>query len=274
MKIKNISRITTFTIRDELHSRSFYILAAISVFFVLMIRGCFNADMVVNNQKLDSVTVGWTASMAAFHIISAAGILIGILLSMRVFHKDRDNGMTVVILSKPIKRIEYICGKIAGVWLLSYGLIFLLHLTVYLIMLFKTGGRINWFIPASLLVSVNVLFSVISVLLFSLIMPDTIAALSAIAIALVSYISDSIYAASKTEVVKSFLEQINHQELSVALWRVVWPKIAALQYFATSLIKNENFYVLGPLHPVFNVLIFCAIAFILLYWKFLKEEIK
>ncbi len=274
MKIKNILRIAAFTLRDELHSRSFYLLAAISVLFVLMIRGCFNADMVVNDQKLDSLTIGWTASMVAFHFISAVGVLIGILMAMRVFHRDRDNGMVVAILSKPIKRIEYLIGKIAGVWILSYALVFLLHLTVYIIMIVKTGGRINWFIPASFLISINVLFSVISVLLFSLIMPDIIAALSAMAIAAVSYVSDSIFAASKTEAIKSLMEQIQHQELPVALWRIIWPKIAALQFFATSLIKDENFYVLGPLHPAFNVLIFSVVAFFLLYWRYSKEEIK
>jgi len=274
MKIKNVYRIAAFTVRDELHSRSFFLLAAISVLFVLMIRGCFNADMVVNDQKLDSLTIGWTASMAAFHVISAAGVLIGILLAMRVFHRDKDNGMTVAILSKPIKRIEYIAGKIFGVWILSYALVFLLHLTVYLIMFYKTGGRINWFIPASFLISLNVLFSVITVLLFSLLMPDIIAALSAMAIAVVSYISDSIFAASKTEFVKSLMEQIQQSELSVALWRIIWPKIAALQFFATSLIKDETFYVLGPLHPVFNILIFCVIAFCLLYWRYSREEIR
>ncbi len=274
MKIKNVCRIAAFTVRDELHSRSFFLLAAVSVLFVLMIRGCFNADMVVNDQKLDSLTIGWTASMAAFHAISAAGVLIGILLAMRVFHRDRDNGMVVAILSKPINRIEYITGKIAGVWTLSYALVFLLHLTVYLIMIFKTGGRINWFIPASFLISLNVLFSVISVLLFSLIMPDIIAALSAMAIAVVSYVSDSLFAVSKTELVKSLMEQVHQGELSVALWRIIWPKIAALQFFATSLIKDENFYVLGPIHPVFNILIFCVIAFFLLCWRYSKEEIR
>lgn len=274
MNFNNLYRITAFTVRDELHSRSFYILAAVSVLFVLMLRGCFNADMVVNDQKLDSTTIGWTASMAAFHIISGAGILIGMLLAMRVFIRDRDNGMTVAVLSKPVKRIEYVTGKVLGVWFLSYGLVFLLHLTVYIIMLVKTGGRINLFLPASLLISLNVLFSINLVLFFSLTMPDIIAVLLGLGIAIISYVSDSIYAVSKTELVKSLMEQMQKQELHTSLWRIVWPKIAALQYYATSLIKNDVFYVLGPVHPVINVLLFCFVSFALLYWKFSKEEIK
>lgn len=274
MNLNHIYRITIFTLKDELHSRSFYILSAISVLFVLMLRGCFNADMTINNQKMDAATIGWTASMAAFHIISAAGILIGVLLSMRVFQRDNDNGMTVAILSKPIKRIDYIAGKVAGVWLLSFGLVLLLHLTVYTIMLIKTGGAINWFIPASFLISINVLLSILLVLLFSLMMPDVVAALLGIVIAVVSFISDSIYAASKTELVKSLMQQMQQSELPVSLWRIIWPKMAALQYYATSLIKDEQFYVLGSVHPVFNVLLFCVLTFALLYIKYSTEEVK
>lgn len=274
MNLKYVYRLTFFTIRDELHSRSFYILMAISFFFVLMLRGCFNSEMTVNNQKLDPATIGWNASMIAFHIISGASILIGILLAMRVFHRDKDSGMMVAVLSKPVKRVEYITGKVLGVWILSYSMAFVLLMTVYIIMIIKTGGAINFFLPASLLISLNVLFAVIIVMLCSLLMPDIIAAVLGIAIIIISYISDSIYAISKTELVKSFMEQIQQGEMQVALWRVIWPKIASLQFFATSLIKDEAFSFPGPVHPVFNVVLFCVAAFIFLFWKFSKEEIR
>jgi len=267
-------KIAKFTIDDELHFRSFYVLAGVSVLFVFMLRGCYKSTMVLNGQQLDTLTIGWKASLAAFHVISAAGILFGILLGMRVFKRDSENGMTVSILSKPVNRIDYIIGKIAGVWMLSYGLTFLLHLTVYIIMLVNTGGRIHMFFPASLITGINILLVILLVMLFSLIMPDVIAALSSFVIVVVSFLSDSLYAASKTEIIKSMLEQIQNSELTVALWRILWPKIAASQYYASSLIDNGQSYYPGPVNPVVNVVLFCTIVLGLIYWRFSLEEIR
>ena len=139
--MKNFLRITAFTVSDELHYRSFYILAIVSVFFVFMLRGCFTSDVLVNGQRIDAATVGWHTSVAAFHIIAAAGVLVGTLLAMRTFRRDRENGMTTAIMSKPVGRLQYVAGKTAGVWLLSYGLTFILHLAVYILMIIKFIGR-------------------------------------------------------------------------------------------------------------------------------------
>ena len=115
-KLRNLIHTALFTINDELHYRSFYILTIISVLFVIMLRGCFSSDMFVNGQRVDSVTMGWHASLWAFHLISAAGVLIAVLLSMRVFRRDRENGMAVSVLSKPVSRIQYVSGKITGIF--------------------------------------------------------------------------------------------------------------------------------------------------------------
>ena len=272
--MRNFLRVTAFTISDELHYRSFYVLAIISVLFILMLRGCFNSDMMVNGQRIDAATVGWHTSIAAFHLIAAAGVLVGTLLAMRTFRRDHENGMTSTIMSKPVSRIQYIAGKTAGVWVLSYGLTFILHLVVYILMILNTGGRIEWYLPASLLISLNILFAVTAVSLFSLIMPDVIAALLGIVIGFVSFISDSLYAATQTTVVQSMMQQIQHGAGEVSMWRIIWPKLTGLQYFATSLIQNTGYHSLGPLHPAINVVIYCVLAFALLAWRFEREEIK
>ena len=273
MNISRILRIALFTLRDELQYKSFYVLAIIAILFVLLLRGCFSSDVVVNNEHVDAVTVGWHASLVAFHIIAGAGVLFGLLLGMRVMKRDKDNGMLVSILSRPVSRMEYVTGKIMGIWVLASGLTFLLHMTVYIIMLINTGGRITFFIPASLLISLNVLFAVVVVVLFSLLMPDVIAALLGIFISVVSFISDSLYAVMQTQVAKSVMEQLQRGETHVAVWRVIWPKIAGLQYFATSLIQDVPFVVLGPVNPVFNVLLYTGLSMLLLYWRFMNEEV-
>lgn len=274
MQLMQTFRISVFTIKDELHYRSFYIMAIIAVLMVLMMRGCFSSDVVVNDQRLDPVTIGYHASIIAFHLVTAAGTLIGILLAMRVLKRDSDNGMQIAIMSRPVSRFQYAIAKVAGTWLLSYGLTFILHLTIYIIMWINTGGRIPLFMAASLLTSLNVLFGVTGVLFFSLIMPDVIAALLGITIIFISFISDSFYAVSQTEIGRSIMEQIQQGEFSIALWRILWPKAAALQYYASSLIQNDTFVYAGSVHPVVNIFVYCLTGFVFLSMRFYKEEIR
>lgn len=271
MDFRNFLIVTRFTIQDELHNKSFYVLTAVSMLFVFLLRGCFHSNYVVNGQQVDSTTIGYNVSIIAFNIIASSGMLIAVLLAMRVLKRDKDNGMVVTILSKSVRRIEYISGKIAGVWALAYCLTFILHTTVYIIMLLNTGGRIPFFLPASFVTSVNVLFAVTIVMLFSMVMPDVIAAISTIAIAFVSLTSDSIYAVSKNPSVQSMIGQ---QDMHVPLWRIIWPKLAALQFFSTSLIKETSFQQFGPVHPILNIALYCVFGFALLYLRFTKKDLQ
>jgi len=271
-KLRNLLHTALFTVTDELHYRSFYILTIISVLFVFMLRGCFSSDMFVNWQRVDSVTMGWHASLWAFHLISAAGVLIAVLLSMRVFRRDRENGMAVSVLSKPVSRIQYVSGKIAGIFLLSYGFTFILHFSVYLIMLFNTGGHITWFLPASMIVALNIFFAVVSVSFFTFLMPDVIAALLGIGIAVISFAMDSFYALAQSQAARSIIGM--QEEIKTSLWVKLWPKLTALQYYATSLIQDTVFRSSSPVHPALNVALYSAIFYLFLVWRFDREEIS
>ena len=276
MHIKNFLIVTRFTIFDELHNKSFYVLTAISILFVLLLKGCFHSNMEVNGQEVNATTIGYNASIIAFNVIASAGVLIAVLLAMRVFRRDVEDGMAITILSKPVNRIEYVTGKIAGVWMLSYGLTFILHVAVYIIMLVNTGGRIPLFLPASLVTSVNVLFAVVLVMLFSMIMPDVIAALSTLAVAAVSLVSDSVSAIAQNPTVQSMINQ-HGQQSSFSLPHIislVWPKLIALQFFSTSLIKETPFQSTGLMHPLLNVTLYSVVICIVLCWRFSKEELQ
>lgn len=268
MDIRNFLTVTRFTIQDELHNRSFYFFTVVAVLFVLLLRGCFGSNMNVNGQNLNSTTVGYYTSIVAFNIIAAAGALVGVLLAMRLLRRDRDDGMVSAILSKPVNRIEYMAGKVAGIWVIAYAFTFVLHLTVYIIMLVHTGGRIPFFIPASLLTSINVLFAVIVVMLLSCILPDVMAALVTIGIAAISLATDSFAALSGA---------VSIQSSSASIWHyvgVAWPKIVALQFYTTTLIKETEFHSTNVIHPVFNVIIYCIAGCALLFWKFSREELQ
>ncbi len=273
MKLRNLLLCTWYTILDELHHKSFYILTVIAIGFTWLLRGCFSGNYTVNGEQIDKVTVGWHASLIGFNIIAFGGILMAILLSMRALLRDREDGALVMIMSKPVKRIEYLISKIFGLWVLSYGLIFILHTSVYIIMLLNTGGGIVWFFPASLLLSINILVIICIVMLLTLFVPDVVAALIGIVIAVGSLIIDSVYTASQTELAKNIMQQVGTPQQQAWWGWIVWPKIAALQYFATSLIKQSDYYVLGPLHPVVNISIYILACFALTVVVFNKRDI-
>ncbi len=272
--LKKVRTIIGATVADEMHHKSVYVLGGLAVLFIFMLRGCFDNDVTLNGQRLDGATIGWHASLIAFHLIAAAGIVVGILLGMRTMTRDAESGTMVAILARPVRRIDYLIGKVVGVWLLAYGCTFVLHLTVYLIMLFKTGGRITLFIPCSLIVSLNVLFAVTAVLLLSRVVPDIVAALIGGAIWIVGYLSDAAYVAAQNESVRSILRQMPYGDQSVALWRIFWPKMTALQFYAASLIKDVPWHSPGPVHPAVNMAAFCVLAFLLLWIRFSREEIR
>jgi len=268
-----IAIITGSTLNDELHHKSLYFLSLLALFFVLTLRGCFDNSVMVNGKELDGPTIGYHASMAAFHIIAIFGIIIGILISMRVLKRDKTDGTMAVLLSRPVRRIEYLTGKIAGVWIIAYGMTFMLHLAVYLIMLIKSGGRIVFFMPASFIVSLNILFIIVMVMLLSQYLPDIAAGLLAAGVVLIGYISDALLMIMGNGAVLGIFGQMNQNGgNAVALWRILWPKMAALQFYAVSLIKDTPLSMHG-VHPALNVSAFVAVAFVMLWWSFFREEI-
>lgn len=271
--LRRIRIVTLFTLQDELHHKSFYLLLIIALFFVVTLRGCFNNDVIVNGEHLDGATIGWHASMVAFQIIASMGIIIGILLSMRVLRRDLESGTTVAVLTKPFRRTEYLAGKIVGVWILSYGMTFLLHFAVYLLMLIKTGGRIPFFLPASLLLSPNILLMIGITIGFSFIVPEVVAALLGGAVWLIGFISDSVMVATKTALGKTLLEQIHNTNQHTDFWRVAWPKMSALQFFAVSLIKGQVSPVMVS-YPLLNVVGYLVIAMVFIWWRFRQEEVR
>jgi ABC-type transport system involved in multi-copper enzyme maturation permease subunit len=273
LKLRNLLICTWYTILDELHHKSFYVLTIIAIGFTWLLKGCFTGNYTVNGEQINKVTIGWNASLIGFNIIAFGGVLTAILLSMRAFLRDRDDGSAVMILSKPVNRMEYLVSKVIGLWILSYGLIFILHTSVYIIMLINTGGGIVWYYPASLILSLNMLAIICIVMLCTLFLPDVLSAILGIVIAVGSLIIDLVYSASQTEIAQNIMRQVDTTERSASWVWVAWPKISALQLYATSLIKQSDFHALGPLHPVVNILIYIVISFVITAVVFNRRDV-
>ncbi|MGD0275031.1 MAG: ABC transporter permease subunit [Syntrophales bacterium] len=272
-----IVKIAKYTMADEVRHKSFIVMFIICAAFVLLIRGCYKGDYMVNGQWLDAETIAWNISKAAFNIIAAGVMFIAALLSMRIFKRDRDEGMQACILSKPIDRWQYVTGKLLGLWALLVLFMFLLHGIIFFIALMNTKAVIPEYLIASLVCSVNLLFMILAVFLLSLLLPDVVAFLCVMGIGIGSFVAESIYSLSHSQMMQTMMQQAdNHSESGLTWWKVIyylWPKLSGTQHWASSLIGNEASQGFGPVHPLINILLYCFILGCLLFRRFRKEDI-
>ena len=272
-----ITRITKYTIIDEVRHKSFVIMFVICAICVFLIRGCFQGNYMVNGHNLDAGTVVRALSKVTFHVIGAGVMVIAALLSMRIFRRDRNEGMQSCVLSKPIARWQYVTGKVLGLWALSVLFMFILHGIVFLITSINLKVFMPEYLAASLLCSVNLLFVVIAMLLLSLLMPDIVAFLCVLGVGIVGFVADGIAAASHSQIAQAIVMQSgSHSQSDLAWWKVVyflWPKLLGVQQLASSLIESESLHGFGPIYPLINVLFYCLILGALLFKRFKGEDI-
>ncbi len=268
--MRNFFTVTKYTVIDILNQKSFFVLLAVCIGFVMLLRGCYKGNYMVNGKEIDSLTVAWNASIVAFHVIAAGVLLIAAILSMGMFRRDREDGTLIYMMSKPLHRTAYALGRVCGLWLVSFGFMAVLHGSIFIITLMSAGGTMPGYLTASLVCSVNVFFMVGAVCLFSLFMPDFMAAVTGLGIAGIGYISDSVYQLTQSKLVQAAM---GNSAPSVSWWRVAWPKVASLQYFAASLIDKSSFHTMGFIHPFVMMLVWCGIVIAALVYAFKTREL-
>ncbi|MHC1698025.1 MAG: ABC transporter permease [Geobacteraceae bacterium] len=272
-----ITRIAKFTLTDEVRQKSFLILFVFCALCVFLLRGCYHGNYMVNGQTLDAETVVKALSKVTFHVIGAGVMVITALLAMRIFRRDRNEGLHSCVLSKPIARWQYLTGKIIGLWVLSLLFMFILHGVIFLITSINLQIVMLDYLVASLLCAINLLFVVLAVLLLSLLMPEIVAFLCVLGVGAVGFVADGIAAVSQSQIVLAITQQPGSGPQSeVTWWKVVyfvWPKLLGVQQSATSLLGNEPFTGFGSLYPFLNVLVYCLILCVLLFWRFRKEDL-
>jgi ABC-type transport system involved in multi-copper enzyme maturation permease subunit len=265
----DLLKISLVTIKDQMRQKSFYLLLAIAVLFILLIRSCYHGDYSVNGKTVDSVTLAWHASLFVFHFIAAAMFLMTSMLSMSIFSRDSDDGSMVMFLSHSVARWQYVLGRIFGIWILSTAFMFILHLTIFLIVLFNTGGMVSGYLTASLLCSVNLLFAIVLTCLLSFYLPNFIAAIFTLCIIGISYISDGAHQAMQSELVRSIVSGDTH----ISLWRIIYPKVYMFQYYASTLIGNNEAEGMGPMYTWLNVALYTVILAAAVLWSFNRKEV-
>jgi ABC-type transport system involved in multi-copper enzyme maturation permease subunit len=271
MKMNNIIKIAVYTLRDQMRHKSVYVLLGFSILFIWMIRGCFDAGYTMNGKTVDTAAVAWQVSKIVFHLITAGMILMGTLLSMKIFSRDHEDGSLVLFLSRSVFRWQYVLGRITGTWILCLIFMFLLHLTIFVTAWAKTGTLISGYLSASLVCSISLLFVIACVCLLSLFVPDFISALFTLGLLFIGFVSDGGYQIINSNIVRSAVS--SSIDLEPALWRVLYPKVFMVQVYADSIIGQSEFQNMGPFHPLLNLSLFILFVLTLLLIRFHQKEI-
>lgn len=269
--MNNFTKITGYTIRDQMRHKSFYVLLGISIILVLMIRGCYNSDYMVNGKVLDSIAVAWHVSRIVFQVIAAGMFLMAAMLSMTIFSRDHADGSLVLFLCRSVFRWQYVFGRVIGTWALCLVFMLILHSTIFLTVWTKTGAIISGYLTASLICSINLLFIIACVCLLSLFMPDFISVIFTMGILFVGFVSDGGYQIINSEILKSVAPTVVKSD--PALWRILYPKIFMVQTYASSFISKSEFNNMGPFHPILNLSFFILLLMTLMLIRFNKKEV-
>ena len=257
--------------RDRMRHKSFYVLLGLSILFVLAIRGCYNGRYIINGEIVANAAVARQVSRIVFQLIAAGMFLMASMLSMKIFSRDQEDGSTVLFLSRPVFRWQYVLGRVAGTWALCSVFMFILHLTIFLTVWAKTGTIIAEYLTASLVCSINLLFVIACTCFLSLFMPDFISALFTMGILFVGFISDGGYQIFNSDIARAAFHSPTNW--GPALWRVLYPKVFMVQAYADSIISQSEFHPMGPLHPLLNLACYILLIMALMLGSFHRKEI-
>jgi ABC-type transport system involved in multi-copper enzyme maturation permease subunit len=274
--LKILLNIIRHTILDQMKQKSFFVIFIICGFFVLGIKNCYQGNYTVNSQQIDGGMVALGASKAMFNIVATVAMILAALLSMRILKRERVDGIQSTILSKPVSRYEYIIGKAAGLWLVTFLFMFALHAFIFTIVFIKSGTAMPGFLLASLMCSIDILFVVCLVMLLSMYLPDFACFIIVSAVGLFGYIGDGIYSVSQNRMVQDVIAGNASKISDISVWKMLYltlPKLSTMQLFASSFISNEPFDFAGPVHPMINIVLYCAVSIGLLLVMFRKQDI-
>lgn len=267
-------RIARYTLTDDVRQKSFIVMCVVCALAILLIRGCYSGQVMMNGQMLDSEAVIRTMSKVMFNLIALGSMFLAALLTMRVMRRDRDGGMQACILSKPITRRQYVAGKVLGVWALTALFMFALHGLVFIVASASLGMMLPQYLAASLLCFLNLLFVVVTCLTLSLLMPDVMAFLCVTGIAIVSFVADGIFALAGSSMGQAMMQ--SGAPSKVSGWKVfywLWPQISGTERFASALIDGNVLASPASVYPLINILAYIIVLGALLFRTFDREDI-
>lgn len=268
--MKNTVKIGYYTFRDQIRLKSFFLFLFMAMVFLLLSRGrgCYSATYVINAQTLEGTLY---FPRVIFQIVFIGVSFLTILMSMRVYNKDQNDGSMQIFFSRPVKRWEYVIGRVFGTWITVSAFMLILHCTLFAIVASHTGKFNLGYIGGSLVCSINLLFVIITVVLFSLLLPAFASALIMWGILFVGYASDGGYKLLSLE----FLHHFQSQQVisDIPFWRLFYPKLFMVQAYADAIIAGYSFSGMGSFPPLLNLLLYISVLIFTAIFIFNRKAI-
>ncbi|MEK7794272.1 MAG: ABC transporter permease subunit [Candidatus Hydrogenedentota bacterium] len=268
--------IAMYTWREGMRKKTligFLMLSMLVIFgsmFMTALMGDFGAT-----DEVDSDVQGKIIKDICVSTISIFGILITIFISASVVPAEMENKVIYTVLSKPVRRFQYLAGKFLGVQMIVLINLVLMSALFFFALYFRGGVWPTLLLWSTLLTYFQ--FLIVSSFTFAVSCTSTSSVLPTIA-GLFIYITGNL-----TEYLKDVAARAGEAEgaLDVFVGRLAMVMYQILPNLRVFDLKDHILY-LNPNDPPAEVqipnliaygLLFSALGYLLAYWLFRRKEL-
>lgn len=162
-----------FTFRETMRTRTMILGLVISLLYLAMVPmlSTPSGGGAVVGDAQTKVAAGRDFLSFALGGLNFIGMFMAIFTTLGAVHKEIENGTILVVATKPITRWQIICGKWLGHVVLMAGYVMIMGTALWLSVALGSGIMVWRFIPALLLVCLNVITMVSLTMAFSTFLP-------------------------------------------------------------------------------------------------------
>ncbi|MBN2711754.1 MAG: ABC transporter permease [Planctomycetes bacterium] len=189
--MSKIYQIALNTFRESIRDKVLYVI----VFFAMM--------MLIASQGLGWVSVGEELQIVqhfSLAVVSLFGALIGVFVGTGLIYKEIDKRTIYTILSKPVKRYQFVLGKFLGLQGVLLSIVFSMGFisTAFVYYVAATGsggaGAVNWgmYVDAIVMVYFELMVVTALAILFSSVASPILAAIFTFCAYLIGHVTPSL----------------------------------------------------------------------------------
>lgn len=268
--MKKLGNLLRYSFLDLTARRSLWAILGVCALFTFQVRGCLGGNYQIDGRTLEGAAVAEYIGRIMFHGMAGGALFLAALLSMGILSRDKEDGTRTYMLSRAITRPQYLAGRLGAIALFATAIMLVLHGVIWLTLVFKAGIAPEGYMTASLLCGLNIVLIVLLTALLSLALPDWLAAILVLLVVVVSFFAEGFHAVMTSDMAAHVMPEGG---LDVSVWLLMWPKIYGWQAFSSAITSGREFHYLGPVHPIWNILLYIAGVVGLLWWRFEREEI-
>lgn len=266
MNLKGTFVVAEMTFQEAIRKRFIIFILLISSFFLLLNLSCEGA-INVNGQERSLMRF---SAFFFFYMVGIWNLGISTQITSSLVTEELENKTYIILLSKPISKLNYYLGKAFGIFFIIIANTFLVYfiysISIYIKMGFFFFDFWKSFFP--MLLGYALIISI--VLLLSLATNKTVSVMIMSGLIVFSFIINGILYETNVE---KFFEPAKkiHATLKIFYW--VLPQFGSLTFFSSSLFESSisQVHYLGEL-SVYQISMWICIIWLILYFYLDRRE--